>query len=80
MEVVGVELMALGVQFYSCGSIRYPVPSLLVSLGIYVELIQKGLEINFLLDVQNSSLEVLCEVQIIFAVALAYWLSYSFAA
>ena len=59
MEVVGVELMALGVQFSSCGILRDPIPGLLFSLGIYAELLQEGLYIMLVLDGQKASLEVL---------------------
>ena len=38
LEVVGVDLMDLGMYFDSFGSLRDPVPGLIVSLGIAVEL------------------------------------------
>ena len=50
LEVVGVELMALGIHFDSFGSICAPVPGLLVSLGIDVELEQDGLDIVLIID------------------------------
>ena len=49
--MVGVELIALGMHFGSFGSICAPVPDLLVSLGIDVELLQEGLDIALILDV-----------------------------
>ena len=47
--MVGVELMALGVYFDSFGSLCDLVPGLLVYLGIYVELVQEGLDIALIL-------------------------------
>ena len=71
--------MALGIHFGNFGILRAPVPGLLVSLGIYVELGQEGLDINLILDDQNSSLEVLCGGQILVAVSLSWCISdYSF--
>ena len=51
--------MAMGMHFDSCSSICDPVPGLLVSLGIYVELVHEVLDIILVLDGQNSTLEVL---------------------
>ena len=48
--MVGVELMALGVHFGSFVSLCAPVLGLLFSLGIYVELVQEGLDITLILD------------------------------
>ena len=45
----------------NCGSICAPVPGLLVSLGIDVELGQEGLDIILVLDVQKARIEVLSE-------------------
>ena len=59
MEVVGVELVALGMKFDNCGSLSATVPGLLVSLGMYIELGQEGLDITLVLDGNNTSLEVL---------------------
>ena len=44
------ELMALGMNFDSCSSLRAFVPGLLVFLNIYVELGQEGLYITLVLD------------------------------
>ena len=44
--MVGVELVALGVQFENCGSLSSPFPCLIVSLGIYVELGQEVLDVT----------------------------------
>ena len=51
--------MALGMHFDNCGSLRAPIPGLLVSLGIDVQLLQEGLYIALFLDVQNTIVEVL---------------------
>ena len=48
--VVGVELMPLKIHSDSFGNLCAPVPGLLVSLGIYVELGQEGLDIALILD------------------------------
>ena len=42
--MVGLELMAMGMHFDSCGSLPAPIPGLFVSLGILVELVQGGLD------------------------------------
>ena len=42
--------MAMGMRFGCCDSLRYYVSSLLVSLGIYVELGHEYLEIMLVLD------------------------------
>ena len=70
--MVEVELVALGMHFENFGSLRAPVPGLLVSMGIYVELGQEGLGITLVLDGQKASLEVLGEGQIIVAVSLTW--------
>ena len=57
--MVEVELVALGMHFDNCGSLRAPIPGLLVSLGIDVQLLQEGLYIALFLDVQNTIVEVL---------------------
>ena len=72
--------MAFGINFDNCVSLHAPVPVLLVSLGMNVELGQKGLYIVLVLDGQNTSLEVLSEGHIIIAVSLTWWLSASSAA
>ena len=70
MTVVGVELVALGMNFGNFGSLRAPILGLLVSLGIDVELGQEGLDIAFVLDEQKDVLEVLSEDQLLVAVSL----------
>ena len=50
LKVVGVELMALVMQFDSFGSLCAPVLRLLFSLGIGVEFGQEGLDISLILD------------------------------
>ena len=47
---------------------------LLVYLGIYVELVQEGLDTNLVLDGQNSITEVLSEGHILVALYLDWWL------
>ena len=51
--------MALGVKFDNCGSLRAPVPGVLISLGVYVELVQELLDITFFLSGHKAVLEVL---------------------
>ena len=77
MEVVGVELLAMGMYFGNCGSLCDPFPGILVYVGIYVELGQKGLDITLVLGGHKSSLEVLSEAQLIVDVSLTLWLSAS---
>ena len=48
--MVGVELMALVMYFDSFGSLCSPVPGLLNSFGIDVELVQEVLDVAFILD------------------------------
>ena len=67
--------MDLGIYFDNGGSIRAPVPDLLVSMGIDVESGQEGLDITFVLDVQKSSIEVLSKGYIIFVASLNWCLS-----
>ena len=59
LELVGVKLATLEIQFDNCGSIHEPVPGLLVSQDIDVELGQEGLDTTLALDGHKSSLEVL---------------------
>ena len=59
-------------HFENCGSSLSPLLVLIVSLGIDVKLVQEGLEITLVLDVQNTSLEVHSGVQILVDVSL-YW-------
>ena len=75
MEVVGAELVAFGMHFDNCDSIRNPFPDLLVSMGIDVELVQEGLEVALVLDGQKVSLEILSEGKLIFAISLVWWIS-----
>ena len=51
--------MNLGMHFDNCGSLCAPVPGLLVSLGIYVELGQEVLDITLVIDGHKASLEVI---------------------
>ena len=62
--------MALGMHFDSFGSLCAPVPGLLVSLSIDVELVQEGFDITFILDGYKASLEPLGEDHLIVAVSL----------
>ena len=62
--------MALGMHFGSCVSLRAPVPGLIVSLGIYVELGQEGLGITLVLDAQKSSFEVISYGKLLVDVSL----------
>ena len=73
--MVGVEFVDLGMNFENGGSLRAPVPCLIVSLGIDVELGQEILGITLVLDGQNAILEVLSKVQLLVAVYLVWWLS-----
>ena len=52
-------------HFDYLGSLHNPVPSLLVSLCIYVELGYEGLDVILVLDSQEADLEVLIQGQII---------------
>ena len=67
-------------QFDNCGSLRAPIPGLLISLGIDVELVKEGLYIALVLDGQKASLEVLSEGQLLVSVFLTWWLSDSYTA
>ena len=69
--------MVLGMHFDSFGSLCVPVPGLLVYLGIDSGLVEEVLGITLILDVYNSSLEVLCEGHILVAVYLSWGLSAS---
>ena len=63
--MLGVELLALGMHFDNCGSLRAPVLGLLIYLGIDVELGQRGLDKILVRDGHKSSLEVLSEGQLL---------------
>ena len=69
--------MSLRMIFGNFGCICYPVPGLLVSLDIDVELGQKVLDITLVLDGQKSRLEVLREGQILVALFLTCWINAS---
>ena len=69
--------MNLGVHFDNFGSLYASVPGLLISLGMYVELGKKILEITLVLDGQKASFEVLSGGQILVALYLAWFLSAS---
>ena len=58
-SVLGVELVSLGMHFDNCGSLRAPVPGLLVSLGIDVEFEKEVLDITLVIGGHKSRLEVL---------------------
>ena len=70
--------MALGTKSENGGSLCAPLPGLLVSVGIDVDLVQEVLKITLVLDVQKTSLELLSEVQLLVDVSLAWWLSASY--
>ena len=75
--MVRVELIELEMHFNNCVSLRSPVLGLLVSLGMYVELGQEGLDITLVFDGHTHILEVLIEDQLLVAASLAWWLSAS---
>ena len=56
-------------RFENFGCLRAPVPGLIVSLGIDIELVQEGLDISLILDFHKASLEVLSEGQLLVAVS-----------
>ena len=58
--------------FDNCGGLHDPVPGLLVSLGIDIELAKEVLDMNLVIDYQNSSLEALSEGQILVSVSLTW--------
>ena len=64
--------------FDNCGSLRAPVPGLIFYLGVYVELVQEGLDVTLVLEDQTSSFEVLNEGQLHVSVKLNLCLSASF--
>ena len=63
--------MAMEMQFGYFGSAHAPVLGLLVSLGIYVDMVNEGLDIILVLDRQKTRPEVLSKGQLIFSVSLA---------
>ena len=62
-------------HFEHFGSLGAPVPGLLVSLGIHVELGKKGLDINLILDGHRTRIIVFSEGQILVDVSLNWCLS-----
>ena len=70
----------MGIHFDNCGSLCALFLGLLVSLVIYVELVQEGLDITLVLDDQKASLEVLSEVQMLVSISLDWCLSASYSA
>ena len=72
--------MSLRMIFGNFGCICYPVPGLLVSLDIDVELGQKVLDITLVLDGQKSRLEVLSEGHILASISFDWLFSDSSAA
>ena len=50
LEVVGVELMALGKHYENCGSLCAPVLGVLIYLVIYVQKRKEGLGTTLVLD------------------------------
>ena len=71
--MVGVELVTLGMHFDNCGSLCAPVPDIIVSIGIYVEFLQEGLDIMLVVDCQKFRSEVLSEGHLLVAVFLNWW-------
>ena len=69
--------MVLGINFGKCGILRSSIPSLLVSMGIDVELLQEVLDIALAIYGLKSILEVLSECRLLVAVLLACWISYN---
>ena len=59
-------------HFENVGSLRAPFLGLLVSLVIYVELVQEGLDITLVLCGHKAILEALSEVHLLVDVPL-YW-------
>ena len=80
MEVVGVELLAMGMYFGNCGSLCDPFPGIIVYVGIYVELGQKGLDITLNLYGHKTSLEVLSKGNLLVYVSLTWCLRASYTA
>ena len=70
MLVVGLELVTLGMYFSNYGSIHNPVPGLIISMGIYVELVQECLYISLVIYIQKAIIKVLSEVQILVNVSI----------
>ena len=61
--------------FDNIGSLCAPVPGLLVSLDIYAEFGQEGLDIILVLGGQKASLELISEGQLIVDVSLSWLIS-----
>ena len=49
-------------QFYRFGNLCAPVPFLIVSLGINVEMVQEGLHVILILDGHEVGFKILVEV------------------
>ena len=73
--MVGVELMTLGMHFDRFCGIYAPVPGLIVSLGIDVELTQEIPDTDLILDGYKARLEVRSEGQLLVDVSLSWWIS-----
>ena len=57
-----MKLKALGVHFDRFGSLCAPVPGLLVSLVIDVELVQEGLHVIFILGGNEAGFKILGDI------------------
>ena len=67
--------MALGLHFGIYDSLCAPLTVLPFSLGFYVEMLHKGLDITLVPDGQKFSLEVLSEGKILVVVSLAWYIN-----
>ena len=59
--------MVFGIHFDCCGSLRDPVPGLLFSLGIYVELGHEVLDLVLVLGGQEARIKLPSQGQLIIA-------------
>ena len=73
--MVEVELVALNMHFDNFFILHDPIPFILVSLLIVVELVQEGFYISVLLGGQKASLEFPSEGRIFVDVSLSWCLS-----
>ena len=80
LSVVGVDLVDLRTNFENFGGFGAPVPGLIVSLGSYVDLGQKGLDITLNLYGHKTSLEVLSKGHLLVYVSLTWCLRASYTA